>query len=109
MEEQSGGEFASTDPTTRAQDTAIQEHRLRAEIPLNPRRCLQHFQRPTPSHVSTITPRATHCGDGYVARGSRGGLKLPVTLSLRVLDTITRQCPHEPCRRVRSFSRFPCS
>jgi hypothetical protein len=75
----------------------------------NPRRCLQHFQRPTPSHVSTITPRATHCGDGYVARGRRRGLKLPVTLSLRVLDTITRQCPREPCRRVRSFSRFPCS
>src|SRR5208283_2022508 len=36
------------------------------EIPLSPRRRLQHFQRPTSSHVSSITPRATHRGDEYV-------------------------------------------
>ena len=37
-----------------------------------PRRRLQHIQRPTPSHVSQITPRATRRGDDHVARGRRG-------------------------------------
>ena len=32
---------------------------LSPEVPLNARRRLQHFQRPTPSHVSSISPRAT--------------------------------------------------
>ncbi len=33
--------------------------RLRAEISLNPCRRLQHFQRPTPSHVSSNAPHAS--------------------------------------------------
>ena len=41
------------------------------KIPLNPRRRLQHFQGPTLSHVSSITPRATHRGDEHVASGHR--------------------------------------
>jgi transposase-like protein len=45
---------------------------LRAEIPLSPRRRVQHFQCPTPSHVSSITPRAPRRGDEHVARGRRG-------------------------------------
>ena len=49
---------------------------LSPEVPLNPRRRLQHFQRPTPSHLSSISPRATRRGDDYVARGRRGGLKI---------------------------------
>jgi putative transposase len=36
----------------------FKERGLRVEIPLSPRRRVQHFQRPTPSHVSSITPRA---------------------------------------------------
>jgi len=45
----------------------FQERGLRAEIPLSPRRRVQHFQRPTPSHVSSITPRAPRRGP----RGAR--------------------------------------
>src|ERR1039458_1608143 len=37
MEEQSGREFASANPTAGAQDATLQERRLCAEIPLNPR------------------------------------------------------------------------
>ena len=71
--EQSGREFASADPTAGAQDATLQERGLSPEIPLNPRRRLQHFQRPTPSHVSSNTPRVTRRGDDHVARGRRGG------------------------------------
>src|SRR5208337_443045 len=49
MEEQSGREFASADPTAGAQDATLQERGLSPEVPLNPRRRLQHIQRPTPS------------------------------------------------------------
>jgi hypothetical protein len=42
MEEQSGREFASADPTTGAQDATFQERSLCAEIPLSPRRHLQN-------------------------------------------------------------------
>ena len=72
-----GREFASADPTAGAQDATLQERGLSPEVPLNPRRRLQHFQRSTPSHVSSISPRATRRGDDHVARGRRGGLKNP--------------------------------
>src|SRR5208282_3830266 len=45
MEEQSGREFASANPTAGAQDATLQERGLSPEVPLNPRRRLQHFQR----------------------------------------------------------------
>src|SRR5271157_4366805 len=45
MEEQSGREFTSADPTAGAQDATLQERGLSPEVPLNPRRRLQHFQR----------------------------------------------------------------
>ena len=73
-------EFASADPTAGAQDATLQERGLSPEVPLNPRRRLQHFQRPTPSHVSSISPRATRRGDDHVARGRRGGLKIRTPL-----------------------------
>ena len=47
---------------TRRRERKMQERLLRAEIPLSPRRHVQHFQRPTPSHVSSITPRAPRLG-----------------------------------------------
>ena len=75
MEEQSGREFASADPPARAQDATLQERGLIPEVSLNPRRRLQHFQRPTPSRLSSISPRAPRRGDDHVARGRRGGLK----------------------------------
>src|SRR5271157_5381518 len=71
VEKQSGREFASADPTAGAQDATFQERSVCAEIPINACRRLQYFQRPTPPHVSSITPGAPHCGDEYVARSSR--------------------------------------
>jgi hypothetical protein len=44
MEEQSSREFASADTSAGAQDAAVQEPRLRAEILVNPRGRLQHLQ-----------------------------------------------------------------
>ena len=38
------------------------------EIPLSLRRRVQRFQRPAPSHVSSIAPRAPRRGDDHVAR-----------------------------------------
>jgi hypothetical protein len=62
--------------TAGAQDAALQERLLRAEIPLSPRRHVQHFQRPTPSHVSSITPCAPRRGDEHMARGRCGRMKI---------------------------------
>src|SRR5271157_2851820 len=86
MEEQSGREFTSADPTAGAQDATLQERGLSPEVPLNPRRRLQHIQRPTPSHVSQIPPRATRRGDDHVARGRRGGLKIRKAQTARALS-----------------------
>src|SRR5271154_5086761 len=61
--EQSSREFASADATTRAQDATLQERGFSPEVSLNPRRRPQHFQRPTPSHLSSISPRTTRRGD----------------------------------------------
>ena len=68
----------SHQPTRRrgAQDATFQERLLRAEIPLSLRRRVQHFQCPTPSHVSSIAPRAPRRGDEHVARGRRGRMKV---------------------------------
>ncbi len=41
----------ATNPAKGAQDAALQERRLGAEIPLESCRRLQHLQRPTPSHA----------------------------------------------------------
>jgi hypothetical protein len=84
-DEQSGRKFASADPTTGAQDATFQERGLSPEVPLNSRRRLQHFQRPTPS----IAPRATRRGDDHVARGRRGRLKFRTAIPLRVVVSIT--------------------
>jgi putative transposase len=51
----------SHQPTRRRERkiATLQERGLCAKIPLHPRRRLQHFQLPTPSHVSSNTPRPT--------------------------------------------------
>src|SRR5271168_691290 len=108
MEEQSGREFASTDPMAGAQDATFQERSLCAEIPLNACRRVQHFQRPTPSHVSSITPRATHCGDEYVARGRRGRLKIRMARSPRLFTSQRDDAPDSRCRTERPKSSRPC-
>jgi hypothetical protein len=81
--------FASAEPTTGAQDAMFQERLLCAEIPLNPRRPLQHLQRPTPSHISSVAPRASRRGDDHVTRGRRGRLKFRAAVPLRVFVSIS--------------------
>jgi hypothetical protein len=89
MEEQSGQKFASADPTAGAQDATFQDSGFSPEIPFNPRHRLQHFQRPTPSHISSIAPRATRRGDDHVARGRRGRLKFRTAISFRLVASTT--------------------
>src|SRR5271167_2930048 len=78
MEKQSGGEFASTDAAAGAQDAALQELWLSAEIPVEPCSRLQHLQRPTPSHLGSDTPDATRRGDENMARRRRSDVRIPV-------------------------------
>src|ERR1700688_5055500 len=78
MEKQSGGELASTDAAAGAQDAALQELWLSAEIPVEPCSRLQHLQRPTPSHLGSDTPDATRRGDENMARGRRSDVRIPV-------------------------------
>jgi DDE domain len=75
---------------TRRRERKMQERLLRAEIPLSPRRHVQHFQRPTPSHVSSITPRAPRRGDGHMARGRCGRMKIGTPY--RPLDALRVAC-----------------
>jgi putative transposase len=87
------------------------------EIPLSPRRRVQHFQRPTPSHVSSITPRAPRRGDDHVARGRRRRMKIRTPYSPLALfawqrdDAIVRLPPiparHYPARRGVVSSLYP--
>src|ERR1700688_530157 len=78
MEKQSGGELASTDAAAGAQDAALQELWLSAEIPVEPCSRLQHLQGPTPSHLGSDTPDATRRGDENMARGRRSDVRIPV-------------------------------
>jgi putative transposase len=80
----------SHQPTRKgAQDAALQEPRLRPEIPLNPRRRLQHLQRPAPSRLCPNAPHLPRRGDEYVARGGRGCLKSRELCSLLALSSAT--------------------
>jgi putative transposase len=65
------------------QPTRRREHKMQRfkstaprRIPLSPRRRVQHFLRPTPSHVSSIAPRAPRRCDVHVAQGRRGRMKI---------------------------------
>jgi hypothetical protein len=77
MDEQSSREFASADAAAGAQDAAVQERRLSAELPVNACGGLQHLQRPTPSHRSPNASRAARRGYGHVADGGRSSLIIP--------------------------------
>jgi hypothetical protein len=70
------GEFASTDPTTITQNAGFQESGFSPKISLNPRSRLQHFQRPTPSHLRKNAPSLQGHGDADVARRRRCGVSL---------------------------------
>jgi hypothetical protein len=78
MKKQSGGEFASTDAAEGAQDAALQELWLSAEIPVEPCSRLQHLQRPTPSHLGSDTPNAARRGYENMGRGRRSVMRIPV-------------------------------
>src|SRR5208283_5487576 len=92
MEKQSSGEFTPADPAAGAQDAALQERRLRAEVSFNPRRRLQHLQRTTPSHLSPNPPCASRCGDDHVAERGRRGLTIPGSLTLRMRGGYADRC-----------------
>jgi hypothetical protein len=73
----SAGDGGTIGPKIRRRERKMQRFKrsLCAEISLNPRRRLQHLQRPTPSHISSIALRASRRGVDYVARGCCGRLK----------------------------------
>ena len=78
MEEQSAAE--NSHQPTRRRERKKQRFKgpgSAAEIPFHTRRRLQHFQRPTPSHLGSIAPDATRRGDEHVARGRRCGVRVP--------------------------------
>src|ERR1700747_153857 len=70
MAQQSSGEFASTNPTTRTQDARFQERRISAKISLLSCGSLQHLQRLTPSHLSKKL-RFSRVGGERMTRGRR--------------------------------------
>src|SRR5579863_1542648 len=72
-----------------AQDAAVQEPGFSPEISFNPRRRLQHLQRPTPSHLRPDAPRASRCRDDHVADRSRSGLTIPEPPTLSARGTAT--------------------
>ena len=76
MEEQQSGEFAPADLATGAQDAALQERRLGAEIPFSPRCRLQHLQRPTPSHLAETHRTLRAAATGMWRNRSRRGLTI---------------------------------
>ncbi len=82
-------ENSPADPAAGAQDAALQERRLRAEVSFNPRRRLQHLQRPTPSHLSPNPPCASRRGDDHVAERGRRDLTIPESLTLRARGIAT--------------------
>jgi hypothetical protein len=68
----------NSDQPTRRRERKMQRFErglLRAEIPLSPRSHVQQ-QRPTPSHVSPITPCAPRHGDEHMARDRCGRMKI---------------------------------
>jgi hypothetical protein len=88
--EQSGREFASADATAGAQDATLQITRISPTLPVHSRRCPQHLQRPTPSHVGPNAPRASRCSDEHVADRGRSGLTIPKASTLRFVVRRTR-------------------
>ena len=87
MAQQSGGEFASANPTKGEENAGFQERGIRAKISLNACRRLQHVQRPTPFHFSKNTPGFSSLGHRHVARGRRCGVTIVVNEILRALSS----------------------
>ena len=84
---------------------AVQEPGFSPEISFNPRRRLQHLQRPTPSHLRPNAPRTSRCRDDHVADCSRSGLTIHEALTLRARRTGNVTKPLQSVR-TRSCGRF---
>jgi hypothetical protein len=57
-------------------DAGLQKPGFSPKISLDARSCLQHLQRPTPTHFSKNSPSLSRVGYERVARRSRGRLKI---------------------------------
>ena len=66
----------SHQPTRRRERKMQEESGFSPKISLNPRSRLQHFQRPTPSHLRKNAPSLQGHGDADVARRRRCGMSL---------------------------------
>jgi hypothetical protein len=64
------------DPTTRMQKAGFHESGFSPKISLNARSRLQHFQRPTPSHIGKNAPSLQGHGFADVTRSRRCGVSL---------------------------------
>ena len=89
MAKQSGGEFASTNPTTRTQDARLQERRISTKISLLSRSSPQHFQRSTPSHFSKDAPSFSSLCHGHMACGHCGSMSTIINEIIRVYRSTT--------------------
>ena len=89
MAKQQGGEFASTDPTTRTQDARFQERRFSTEISLLSRSRPQYLQRSAPSHFSNDAPSFSSLGHGHVACGHCRSISTIVNEIIRVYRSTT--------------------
>ena len=69
---QSGGEFASTNTTTGAQDAAFQIARISPTFLVHSRRRPKHIQCPAPSHIPPHVPRLSRGRLPDVASRYRG-------------------------------------
>jgi putative transposase len=79
-------------PPTRRRERKMQRFKspgCSPEIPLNPRRRLQHLQRPAPSRLCPNAPHLPRRGDEHVARGGRGCLKSHELCSLLARSSAT--------------------
>ena len=81
----------SHQPTRRRERkmAAVQEPVFSPEVSFNPRRRLQHLQRPTPSHLRPNAPRASQRRDDNVADCSRSCLTISKAPTLRARGTAT--------------------
>ena len=106
MAQQPSREFTSTDPTTRTQDAGFQESGFSPKISLNPRSRLQHFQRPTPSHLRK--KRTEPSGPRRCRRGATSSLRrepnMPADLLRALFGNVTVPS-HPPNYRAQSRSR----
>jgi hypothetical protein len=88
LAQQSSGELASADPTTRAQNARFQERRVSAKISLSACSSPQHIQRPTSSYIGKNAPSLQDIGDADMARSRRCGVSPTCQQNCYVLSSI---------------------